>query len=188
MKNKIKYGSVKCPIIMRPKSDLQQPRSNDQVKFFDITRQEIEMHGENIIPATCPNCNSENCVREYHPVGFERILCLTCAYELTFWCTRDKNLQAILIDKSISITLEYLTSKEFIIKNPFGIYIMELFVGGTCGAALESDLTLSPSQDQDQNIKNLTVFKVKDNEVVKKIVFQTLHHLSSSASLPIAIC
>lgn len=187
MTKKKQYGKVKFAVIMRPKSDLRIADSNDVIKFFDITRRELEMHGEFIIPTICPICKSENCIREYHPVGFERILCMDCAYELTYWCARDKDLKPIPIDKSISLTIEYLTGKEFLSKTPYGIHVMELYVGGTCGAAFETDFTFSPSQNQDPNIRSITVFKVIGGEVIKKDVFHSLQHQSSS-SISIASC
>lgn len=186
MKNYKNYGKVKFSVITRPKSDLRKANSNDVIEFFDITRRELELSGEYITPAECPICNSKNCIREYHPVGFERTLCMDCSNELTYWCARDKDLKPIMIDKSIRLTLEYLTSKEFLSKTPYGIYIMELYVGGICGAAFENDILFSPSQIQDPNIRSITVFKAIDKEVVSNVVFQSLHHLSSS--LPIAIC
>lgn len=171
-------GNIKYYFIVRPKSDIQNANSKDEVVFGGITRWTLDMGGGCIIKTKCPICKSENCIREFHSIGFERIFCKGCGYEITFWCTRDKYFNPIPFDKSKDLTLEYITSKEFIKINPYGIYVMELFNGGICGAAFETNLNFSPSQNQNPNVRKITVFKIINDKVVNKVVFQSPYHLS----------
>lgn len=176
MKKEKINGNVIFFVIARPKSDMQRANKNDQVIFSVITRRELDMYGEYITATRCPKCKSENCTREFNPVGFEHTLCKDCENELTFWCTRDKDGYPIPIDELKDLTSEYLTCKEFLLKNPYGIYIMELFIGGICGAAFENDITFSPSLNQDPNVKKITVIKIANNNIIKKVVFERPHY------------
>ena len=72
-------------------------------------------------------------------------------------------------------------------KNQYGIYIMELFNGGICGAAFETDITFSPSSNQSPNVRKITVLKIIKGEVNKKVVYQSPIHLTLEV-LPITEC
>ncbi|MFC1527955.1 hypothetical protein ACFL5D_04375 [Candidatus Neomarinimicrobiota bacterium] len=180
-------GNVIYSVIVRPKSDIKNANSKDEILLGAFPRWHLEMTTGCIIATKCPICQSENCIREFHSVGFERILCKDCEYELTFWCMRDKFHRPIPIGNSISLTKEYLTSKEFIIKNRYGIYIMELFKGGICGAAFEKKITFSPSPNQSSNIRKIIVLKIINGNVSKEVVYQSPIHLTLEV-LPVATC
>ena len=77
-------GDIINFVIVRPKSESKIANSKDEVVFGCIERWKLENNGGSINNTKCPICNSENCIREFHPVGFDRILCKDCEYEITF--------------------------------------------------------------------------------------------------------
>lgn len=124
----------------------------------------------------CPICKSEICLYEYlYFAGGERIFCFNCWYKISFFYRRDEKENLIKMNKTQELTIDSLTSEEFIVNNPFGLSIFEFNDGSIDGAAFDSEYEYASNVldiilflYKDPNFKKVTIYRFVDGKITKE--------------------
>lgn len=128
----------------------------------------------------CPRCKQDNCVSDfYYKTGEEYVSCGDCGYYYSFVIKRDSEGKMIKIDETKELSANNVITKETIIDNPYGAFIIEFDDGmrncGTLETKQDYDKFVSDilsSTNQESSIVKATVSRLVDEKINKEVVFK----------------
>ena len=146
-----------------------------------VSIEELQIMGSVIDYIECPRCKQDDCVSDfYYKTGEEYVSCGDCGYYYSFVIKRDSEGKMIKIDETKELSANNVITKETIIDNPYGSFIIEFNDGMRNCGTLEtkedydkfvSDIASFTNQEHD--IKQAVVSSLIDGKIIKETIFKT---------------